>query len=180
MTLWILIVAALVAAGAFWWPRRGTSIPQEQAQETWLPRALAGATLAYAEQTFRSHRLRIVARLDRAYRAAGVLTLVEYKTREITQVYESDIIELSAQRVALAEATGDPVADVAYVLIEMPSTGRRTVHPVLLLPAEHVAELAVRYRSIQQGAQVGQPARAAGLCRKCSHLSECRSRFGDR
>ena len=42
---------------------------------------LRGAEIAYAERTFRSHRHRLVARLDRAYRTPAGVQLVELKTR---------------------------------------------------------------------------------------------------
>jgi hypothetical protein len=96
------------------------------------------------------------------------LTLVELKTREIDRVYESDVIELSAQRVALMETTGERVADVAYVLIQKPGTRRRVVRATKLMTAEQVSDLANRFRRLRTGAVKGTPAPAVGLCQKCA------------
>lgn len=52
----------------------------------------------------------LVARVDRGYRGRnGLITLVELKTRRRDR-YLSEVIALSAQRVALAGETGEPVA----------------------------------------------------------------------
>jgi len=40
----------------------------------------------------------------------GELVLVEVKTRQPSRAYLSDVIELSAQRIALMERTKEPVA----------------------------------------------------------------------
>jgi len=92
-----------------------------------LPPELRSARLAFAERLFRSEGpIPLVAQLDRAYRTtAGVLVLIELKTRAASRAYGSDVIELSAQRLALEARTGDVVADHAYVLTQNPD-GRQT------------------------------------------------------
>jgi hypothetical protein len=78
----------------------------------WHPEELRAARLVYAEKTFRADgQPRIIARLDRAYRVADHLVLVELKNRSIHRTYLSDVIELSAQKLAVEIATGQSVSD---------------------------------------------------------------------
>src|SRR5438067_274578 len=111
MFQFVLILGA-VCAWAWHVSRR---LPQD---ERWRPRALRNVQLVHAERAFGSTELRIVARLDRAYQDRGVITLVEFKTRAIARAYHSDVIELSAQRIALEDETGQVVADIAYVVTQ--------------------------------------------------------------
>lgn len=181
MSIWTLLLLALCAlAATTLWTRTSTRPAEGDADENWLPRALRGAVLAYSEHTFRSHRLRLVARLDRAYRVSENLTLVELKTREIDHVYESDVIELSAQRVALMKTTGERVAQVAYVLLQEPGTRLRIVKRARLMTVEQVEDLAMRFKQVRAGAVMGNAAPSIGLCRKCAYRAECRARFNDR
>jgi len=148
--------------------------------ERWRPQALRNARLVHSERTFRSTKLRIVARLDRAYQDRGVITLVEFKTRAIARVYHSDVIELSAQRIALADETGQLVADIAYVVTQDIATRRRVPHSVRLLPREEVAALVKRREDLIAGKDVPMPARSTRMCEKCAHLASCSERYGDR
>jgi CRISPR-associated exonuclease Cas4 len=99
--------------------------------------------LAFAERLFRSEGpVPLVAKLDRAYRnAAGVLVLIELKTRVTSRAYGSEVIELSAQRLALAAQTGDVVSDYAYVLTQHPDGRRTGWHLVRLLAHADVVAL---------------------------------------
>src|SRR5436189_6441540 len=83
---------------------------QEAHDQRGLPDELLDAEIAYAEQTFRSRRRKLVALLDRAYRMDGVLKLVELMTRPRNVVYMADVSELSVQRLALHDETEEPVA----------------------------------------------------------------------
>ena len=96
----------------------------------WMPRELRASRLAYAERLFRSAGpVSVSARLDRAYRdQAGVVTLVELKTRKADRVYLSDVIELSAQRYALQSQTGERVSEHGYVVVQNVGPRRRKVH----------------------------------------------------
>lgn len=77
--------------------------------DAWLPMELRDAALVYTERVFRARPpVPIAAKLDRGYRNAdGVIILVERKTRRLSCSYLSDIIELSAQRVAVQAQTGN-------------------------------------------------------------------------
>jgi len=121
----------------------------------------------------------MVARVDRGYRSAGRVVLAELKTRRLAKVYPSDILELSAQRVALEAAAGEQVSDTAYVLVLEPG-GRRTVHPVRLLSREEVTHIAQRRQAILAGATEPRPARSDALCRRCSYLKRCRPELAAR
>jgi hypothetical protein len=139
-----------------------------------LPLELQGAELAYAEQTFRSRRHRFVARLDRAYRTPAGLQLVELKTRARDTVYLSDIIELSAQRIAVEGETFEPVTADAWVVVEDIDSGRRLPHKVRLLDAREVASMRQRYGDILSGEVLHpRPAGLASQCALCHHRGRC-------
>lgn len=156
-------------------PQKGAS------QEDWLPRELQGATLAFAETTFRSSSRRLVARVDRAYRHGGQVVLVELKTRVWDTAFATDVIELSVQRAALADQTGEGVSRFAWVLVESPTTRKRRPHRVELLSDESLDELIERYRRIRARRAIDlQPAARPAMCSKCGHLGRCRSTYQDR
>ena len=94
------------------------------------PAALRDAELVHVEETFRTtNPVPIAAKLDRAYRLpSGKLVLVELKTRWNGGPNFSDVIQLSAQRVALSAATGQTVASEAFVLIARPGARRWLLH----------------------------------------------------
>jgi CRISPR/Cas system-associated exonuclease Cas4 (RecB family) len=134
----------------------------------WRPEELGEASLAYVERTFRSDGPRpIVARVDRAYRSPrGLITLVELKTRREDRTYPSDIIELSAQRLALLSETGEPVAPIALVVIES-DTGRRS-RRVKLMSIDEVRNVVQRREDLLNGRLVPRPPAIPGLCAACA------------
>ncbi|MFY9328525.1 MAG: PD-(D/E)XK nuclease family protein [Georgfuchsia sp.] len=141
-----------------------------------LPPELRTAPLIYAERLFRSvGPVSITAKVDRVYRnAMGELVLLELKTRPASRVYPSDVIELSAQRVAVMAHTQMSVAEYAYVLTEMPD--RRTAwHRVELARAEAVMALVLRRNALLAGDVDARCARSVGICRTCGFRRECHS-----
>lgn len=169
------VVVALIAVAFFtacWWLRRR----RERRVDTWLPGELRSAKLVYAEQLFRSKgSIRISARVDRAYRdSRGHLVLVELKTRDIDKVYPSDVIELSAQRAALAAATGETVKERAYVLVQSTDGRRRRAHRVELLTEGHVAAIANRRRALLAGTIQARRTCMDGICSHCAFANPCR------
>ena len=114
----IALIVVVLSAVLFVW-RRSASMGEV---DPGLPRELRGVPIAFAETTFRSCRRRLVAKLDRAYRTPAGLQLVELKTRPRDIVCMSDLIELSVQRVALVDETGERVAADAWVIVQ--------IHPV--------------------------------------------------
>jgi CRISPR-associated exonuclease Cas4 len=171
--LGLLLAGCVACVTAAWaWGRivRRLSVKADE----WMPGALRDHALAYSERTFRSDDgRRVVARVDRAYRGrSGLIVLVELKTRQADRVHVSDIIELSAQRVALAGETGEPVARVAWVVVESPS-GRRA-HRVRLMSPRTVRELASRRVALLEGNESPRYPATSRACATCTYRSRCR------
>lgn len=174
MDLDVVAVACLAGfAAVLWWfkwswpPKAGWSLPPE----------LCDARLVYAERLFCwPGPVTITAKVDRVYRnATDNLVLVELKTRATNRVYWSDVIELSAQRLALMGQTGAAVADYAYVLIERPDGSRSGCHRVRLMASRNVMALATRRQELLLGEAEPQPACFRGMCRKCVFVRFCDS-----
>ena len=104
------IAIACFAMALAW--RRSHASRAALAERMSRPRALRDATLIYMEKQFRiSNPVGLVAKLDRAYRMpSGMIVLVEFKTRRLDRPLLSDVIQLSAQRMALMGQTGQTVA----------------------------------------------------------------------
>jgi len=128
---------------------------KRQRDQAWLPRELRRATLVYAEQLFRARGpITLTAKVDRGYRdPAGIIILIELKNRQRDCVSLADVIELSAQRVAVMAETGRQVALHAYVIVQGPS-GRRVAHRVGLLDVVEVKALIQRREAILIGKAV--------------------------
>lgn len=135
--------------------------------------------MIYAERLFRATGpvLSITARIDRAYRnTAGELVLLELKTRRASRVYPSDIIELSAQRVAVMAQTRQPVAGHGYVLTERPDGREGGCHWVeLMAPADVFAlALALRRESLLVGGtEIEHVSGSMAICRRCAFFQKC-------
>ena len=142
----------------------------------WMPRELRASRLAYAEQLFRSTgSVAVSAKVDRAYRdQAGVVTLVELKTRKADKVYLSDVIELSGQRFALGSQTGEVVNTQGYVVVQIAGLRGSSVHRVDLLTADELQALLARRQTLLEGAVKPQQTCRPGLCRNCAFLRPCR------
>ena len=153
-----------------------TLLRRKTGANDWMPRELRASRLAYAEQLFRSAGpVSVSAKVDRAYRdQAGVVTLVELKTRKADKVYGSDVIELSAQRFALGSQTGEVVNTRGYVVVQIADLRGSSVHQVDLLPAGEVQELVARRHSLLDGADTPRPTCRPGLFRSCALLQPCR------
>lgn len=139
-----------------------------------VPMELQCATLAYAEKLFRDPGpIALTVKVDRAYRVEGkVLILVELKTRRSNRPYHSDVIELSAQRVAIMRQTGEEVALHGYVVVRT-EDGSRTFHRVDLLSAAEVDALIDRRGAILKGLIRPQRACAPNLCGQCEFEKKC-------
>jgi hypothetical protein len=174
----MILVIVFTAAAILLARRRSAAIDDV---ERGLPPGLRGAEIAYAEKTFRSHRHRLVARLDRAYRTPGGIQLVELKTRPRVAVYMSDVIELSVQRIALQDETREAVSDQAWVVVQNSRTGTRRPRRVRLMETWDITALREHYADVVQG-RVGRPApaRSPSLCSQCAHKAICATRYQDR
>ena len=140
------------------------------------PAVLRDAELIHIEKTVRMTRpVAITAKLDRAYRLpSGSLVLVELKTRWTGKPSFSDVIQLSAQRVALSAATGQTVSPEAFVLIARPSIRRApSAHRVDLLSADQVVALVRRRQAILSDRASPRYAAEASHCHTCAFRSQC-------
>lgn len=162
----LLVVAAVL--------RRVRSRAILDADMAWRPLHLRRAQLVYAEKTFRcSTPFALAAKVDRVYRAQGQLHLIELKTRSHRRIYQHDVIELSAQRVAIQASTGESVADTGYVLIKLPGGPRLHRMRVRLMSEADVVNLARRREHILAGGIASCETESKGLCRKCAYAEPC-------
>ena len=173
----LLILPAI--AGLMAW-KMARSWRARASEQKWLPRELQHAQLAFAEKTFRTWQpIRLIARADRGYRLNGVLHLAELKTRQHAVAYSSDVIELSAQRLAIEARTGERVSEIGYVLAQDLSSKRRSVHKLRLLPRADVIAVARRREAILKGRVIPRYTSSQGLCRHCAYRAECKPELHD-
>ena len=175
---WIIfgVAALLVLFTAVLARRRSHAAGKISAERVSRPAALRDADLVHVEKLFRvSKPVRLVAELDRAYRMpSGVIVLVEFKTRWINRPFLSDVIQLSAQRLAMEGQTRQAVAPYGYVVVKTPNrAARHTAHRVDLMPEEHVIALVRRREDILANRVKPLYAESAKVCRTCTFRSEC-------
>lgn len=154
--------------------RRRHAVSAVETELASRPAALRDAELIHVERLFRiSAPVRLAARIDRAYRLpSGVIVLVEFKTRWTNRPSRSDVIQLSAQRLAM-ERHG-LLAPFGYVVINRPSRAAPYItYRVELMTGMDVVGLTHRREEIL--AQRIAPTHAAngGTCRTCAFRSEC-------
>ena len=175
----LLILLAIVVLTIGW--KMARAWLARVSEEKWRPQELRYARLAFAEKTFKTWRpIRLIARADRGYRLNGELHLAEFKTRARAVAYASDVIELSAQRLAIEKSTGDRVSEIGYVLVQNPLGKRRSVHKVRLLPSADVIALAKRREAILNGRIVPKYTASQQLCSQCAYRAECKPDVQDR
>ncbi|EER62171.1 conserved hypothetical protein [Acidovorax delafieldii 2AN] len=138
------------------------------------PRELANAELVYMETLFRIREpIRLVAKVDRVYRLpGGSLVLVELKTRWRDRAYPSDVIQLSAQKLAIERQTGQTVEPYALVSVLRPD-GRLRSHRVRLLGLDEVLNLKRRHKAILDGHLRPSYALSEASCRQCALRHRC-------
>ena len=176
----LLLFMLVVIAGLMAW-KMARSSRARAAERRWLPRELQHARLAFAEKTFKTWRpIRLIARADRGYWLNGQLYLAEFKTRTRAAAYSSDVIELSAQRLAIEKSTGERVSEIGYVLAQDLLGKRRSVHKVRLLPRAGVIAVARRREAILKGRVVPRYTSSQGLCSHCAYRAECNPDQPDR
>lgn len=167
----VVVCLALVIA----W-QRSVETDAARAERASRPDALRDAELVYMERLFRtSEPVGLVAKIDRAYRMpAGLLVLVELKTRWANQPSLSDVIQLSAQRVAVMGQTKQIVASYAYVVVKAP-IGRDLpiAHRVQLMTDEHVVALVRRREDILAGRVLPRRPWSRKTCLSCAFRGQC-------
>jgi len=174
---WALLMLALALGMIVAWRHRRTALA-DRLERVGRPSDLKAAELIYLEKRFDvSEPVRLSTRLDRAYRVpSGLVVLLELKTRSVNRAFPSDVIQLSAQRLALERKTRHVVAHHAYVVAQMPH-GAREVHRVRLISEEAVVALVRRREAIIAGRINPRPADSIGVCRTCAYRSICRDRL---
>lgn len=173
--LWLPVAACAVCIGVVLAAARIGRRRAEVAND-WLPGVLKNHSLAYSERTFRSRGDRpVVARVDRAYRGQnGLITLVELKSRRNDRAYLSDIIELSAQRVALEGETGEPVSRIGWVVVD--SAAQRKAQRVALMSPQAIWALASRRDALLAGTESPTFPATSGVCTSCAYRRRCHLR----
>jgi CRISPR/Cas system-associated exonuclease Cas4 (RecB family) len=145
-------------------------------EQAWLPEELRHARIEFAERHFYAKRpVRLIAKVDRVYKdERGTLFVTELKRRVKTQAYLSDVVELSAQKLAIERGGRRAVAEIGFVVIEHPVTQKRTPIRVRLLREHEIVPLAQRYVRLVDGGAIPDKANVAGLCRSCAYADRCR------
>lgn len=172
---WLAVAAVAACIAAFAVHRLRVSVAT-RAELVSRPNELAGAELLCMEKQFRIRGpVPLVARIDRAYRAAdGAIVLVELKTRWRSRPYPTDVIQLSAQKMALEGQTGLRVAEHAFVTVQRPTTNARLhSHKVHLMPPSEVVALHRRREDVIAGRVAPRYARSAGACKGCAFRAHC-------
>ena len=149
-----------------------------RAERASRPAALRDAELVYMERLFRiSTPVGLVAKLDRAYRMpSGLLVLVEFKTRWSNQPFLSDVIQLSAQKIAVMGQTGQSVASYGYVMVKAPTTrALPTAYRVELFSDDQVVALVRRREAILANCISPRRAWSQKACRTCALRQQCDS-----
>ena len=173
-TAFLFSIVGGILAAALWiaWRRHWHGLRER----AWLPEELKGARLEFAERLFRTARpFGLFAKVDRAYgRADGTLVLTELKRRFRAQAYQSDAVELSAQKLAIERGAKRRVAAAGFVVVEHPATRQRMPISVPLLGEQELIALRQRYESLLLGAVVPDKANDAHLCRSCAYVDRCK------
>jgi hypothetical protein len=117
VSIGIVVAALLSLAAALAW-RRLSASRRPPGSEPWIPSALRGAELAWAEQAFRSRCRHLVARVDRAYRHGGEVVLVEdaesrWRTPHEVELLDGENLAALVQRYRLLRSDRLPEAEPA-------------------------------------------------------------------
>jgi CRISPR/Cas system-associated exonuclease Cas4 (RecB family) len=176
--VWALLTLAL-ALGMSVVLRHRRAALADRMERASRPSDLRDAELLYLEMRFdTSEPVRLSARLDRAYRMpSGLIVLLELKTRSVNRAFPSDVIQLSAQRLAIERQTRQVVAHHGYVVAQTPG-GAREAHRVQLVSGEEVVALVRRREAILAGRINPRPAASVRICSICAYRSICPDRLG--
>ena len=168
---WVLLLAVALAVVWHLFRRHHARVAEWRDR----PAALRDAELICVEAQFRSKsRWPIVARVDRAYRLpTGLVVLVELKTRSAPAVKTSDVIQLSAQRVAVEDELRVRVSDEAFVLFPGRHSAPPAARVVRLMSREQVEAVAARHRRLIDGLDRPQWPDSERICHGCGQREVC-------
>jgi CRISPR/Cas system-associated exonuclease Cas4 (RecB family) len=171
--IWIISSIFVIVFGVIWEMVR--RIVARDREFKWLPEELRAAKLKYAEQTFQIEQpIALIVRVDRAYALGTEIRLLEFKTRRRSQSRRTDVIELSAQKLAIEKSTGATVSEHGYVLIQDSRNKRRMVRHVQLMEKAELLALAKRREAILAGLVEPRYTDMPRICQMCSYRKECR------
>lgn len=102
------------------------------------------------------------------------MRLMELKTRSTVAVLPSDVIQLSAQRIALEDELGLQVTDEAFVLIPARAPAPFAVRAVQLMSRTAIDALVERRWRLMDGVEVPRWPEKENVCRRCGHRAACR------
>ena len=173
--LWVLCILVIVGMVVRRWRKRHEA---HFGKVTSLPGLLKHARLVYAEKKFVSTAFNggwmISTRIDRGYRSSTeALVLVDLKFRKTDVVYQSDIIQLSAERFAIESGSSEDVSETAFVFLKGSAKAQGRFHAVKLMSHDSIKSLAERRIRLLAGTE--QPASSGNrnTCRKCAFRREC-------
>jgi hypothetical protein len=105
---------------------------------------------------------------------SGLLVLVEFKTRWSNQPFLSDVIQLSAQRMAVMGQTGQSVASYGYVMVKAPTRRALPIaHFVKLMTDEQVVALVRRREDVLAGRVLPRWSYSQKACPICAFQAKC-------
>lgn len=173
----------LAALGLLWlavrqlWPLgkdAATSHEYERDERALMPREIADGTLVISEQTFfRRGRRPFAAKTDQGFlTAAGVIVLVESKTR--ARLTSSDLVQLSAQAIAVAadKRVRHPVAPWGY--IRLAPLGRRPFYQRIdLIDPVRIDQLWDRWDALKHRRHAPVYRADPSRCRSCVLRARC-------
>lgn len=168
---WVLLLAVALAVAWHLFRRHRARVAERRDR----PAGLRDAELICVESQFRSKsRWPIAARVDRAYRLpGGLVVLVELKTRSTAAARASDVIQLSAQRVAVEDGLRVRVSDEAFVLFPGRYSAPPAARVVRLMSREQIEALAARRRRLIDGLDRPQWPDSEHVCHGCGQRAAC-------
>lgn len=175
----MLLLVALAAVGTVIWGllTRGsgsrTGGREQLDVATKLPAMLAKAKIWGKEMSVacRSPR-RMHGSFDEAFQLeGGEIVVSETKSRDRPVVHKSDVIQLSAYAVAVAEGGRQRVLQKGFVRLVTPSKNEYV--GVDLVSADEVAAVYDKYIQLSRGRHAGDKCGKPGLCRTCLYKKEC-------
>jgi len=181
-----LIAVALIVVGAIAFlrtqaPAAGDLGAYLRDERRWMPGEIAGAELLHSERQLYAtlNGATIPVRPDQVYRTRGnEIVPVDSKTRAMAMTFEADEIELSLQRLALAEShvhSGrGTVAAHGYIRIKPKAGNRRpSYHRVQLWTRERLERLHERYLDVVSGRITPTSQKNRKACAGCAYRSRC-------
>jgi CRISPR/Cas system-associated exonuclease Cas4 (RecB family) len=167
----------IVIVGSVWFFARSHTVrKQDLSNPAWRIEALRDAKLISAEKDFEgtyhgTFKRKIKGRPDQVYRLQnGMCVVVELKTRNHFEVYNTDRAQLSLYAYVL-RLNGRSTADYGYVVIQHRKTGHKKTLKVELHDDAWAVQTLERYVELQRGSE--PTFNITPKCNHCSHQVRC-------